>query len=245
MKVLITGGSEGIGRAFAEYYAAHGAHVLLVARHMEKLMDVKLQLEQKYNTEVEVFPCDLMQESAVESLYQQADGDSWDVLINNAGMGYTGFVVDMDSSTVRHMIQLNVQALTELCYRYARGHVHSGGIIVNVSSTGCYQEGPYIAEYYATKAYVTSYSRALAKELLTYGIHVCCLCPGPTDTDFYEKSGGKLPFFSMSPEKTVQICMKQMNRKTVIVPRVWNRLMLWVPRWIRVKVLMNMKKKQC
>ena len=118
------------------------------------------------------------------------------------------------------------------------------GMIINVSSTGAFQPGPYIASYYASKSFVLSYSQALDAEVKSHGLRVYCLCPGPVDTAFYDKSGGKMSAYHMSAEDTVSWCMKHLGRNCVIVPGVINQLLRLVPIKIRIYFLSKMKNVQ-
>ena len=241
--VLITGGSEGIGKAFAEYFAKNGYDLVLTARNMPKLMDVKTDLENRYEISVSVIAEDLSVRGAAVDLYQKLHGKTIDVFINNAGIGYTGKSWEIPVDAEENMLEVNAVAMMSLCKCILRDQIQRGkGLIVNVASTGAFQPGPYIAGYYASKAFVLSYTKAVHEEAKEYGVQVCALCPGPTDTAFYEKSGGKMSYFHMTPQKAVRYCMKHTDR-TVIVPGFTNRLIRIVPTGIRVFFLKRMKKK--
>ena len=115
------------------------------------------------------------------------------------------------------------------------------GTLVTVASTGAFQPGPYIACYYATKAFVLSYTRALAEELKGTGVHVCCICPGPVKTAFYEKYGGNMPFIAQSSEQVAK-CLEHVENKSVVVSGWMNKAMLLVPASLRMKVVGKIKK---
>lgn len=241
--VLITGGSEGIGKAFACYFAEKEYDLILVARNMPRLIDVKADLENRYHTNVRLIPEDLSEKNAAADLYGKLQGKEIDVFINNAGFGATGKSWEIPVEQEEDMIAVNVTAMMSLCKYILRDQLMRGkGLIINVSSTGAFQPGPYIAGYYASKAFVLSYTRAVHEEVKDSGVQVCALCPGPTDTAFYQKSGGKMSRFHMTPEKVVRYCMKHTGR-TVIIPGLINRMMRLVPVRIRIFFLKHMKKK--
>lgn len=240
---LITGGSEGIGKAFAEYYAEKGYDLILVARNMTKLIDAKAELENTYDIRTDIISEDLSREGSATELYEKLKGRTIDVLINNAGIGYTGKSWEIPVEQEESMIGVNVTAMMSLCKYILHDQVQRGeGLIINVASTGAFQPGPYIAGYYASKSFVLSYTRAVHEEAAPYGVQVCALCPGPVDTAFYEKSGGKMSRFHMSPQKTVRYCMKHTGQ-TVIVPGFFNRAVRFVPVRVRIFFLKHMKKK--
>lgn len=241
--VLITGGSEGIGKAFAVCFAQREYDLILVAKDMMKLMDLKAELENQYNCRVVVIAEDLAEKNAAVSLYQKLQGKKIDIFINNAGFGCTGKSWEIPVEREEAMIDVNVTAMMSLCKLILRDQIRDGkGLIINVASTGAFQPGPYIAGYYASKAFVLNYTRAVHEEAKAYGVQVCALCPGPTDTAFYQKSGGKMSRFHMSAEKTVRYCMKHVDQ-TVIVPGIINRFIRLIPVGIRVFFLKKMKEK--
>lgn len=241
--VLITGGSEGIGKAFAEYFAREGYELILVAKNPLKLSDTKAELEKKYNQKIEIIAEDLSVKGSVSDLYQKLNGKKIDILINNAGLGYTGKSWEIPIDQEENMTMVNVTAMMSLCKYVLRDLVkRREGLIINVASTGAFQPGPYIAGYYASKSFVLQYTEAIHEEAKGFGVQACALCPGPTDTAFYQKSGGKMSFFHMSPEKVVRYCMKHTNRK-IIIPGFTNRLIRWIPVPVRVFFLKHMKKK--
>lgn len=241
--VLITGGSEGIGKEFARYFAQIGYDLILTGRSMPKLSDVKTELENQYAENVQVICEDLSQKGAAGRLYQKLNGRKIDIFINNAGFGCTGKSWEIPVEKEEDMIGVNVMVMMSLCKYIMHDQIQKGkGLVINVASTGAFQPGPYIAGYYASKAFVLRYTQAVHVEAEPYGVQVCALCPGPTDTAFYEKSGGKMSSFHMSPQKVVRYCMKHTD-KTVIVPGFTNRLMRIVPVPVRVFFLKHWKKK--
>ena len=188
---LITGASSGIGKAFAQIHAERGGNVVIVARREDKLNALKAELEGKHNVQVTVIVKDLTQPNAPRELYNEvkAAGITVDYLINNAGFGGRGKFHERDWETDQAMIQLNVMALTALTRYFLPDFVaRNTGRILNVSSTAALVPGPLQAVYYATKAFVTSFSNALAEELHDTNITVTALMPGATETEFAKTS---------------------------------------------------------
>ena len=186
---LVTGASAGIGRELARSFAADKSNLVLVARRRDRLEDLAAELRKQHGVEVRVMAADLGRADApqaiVDSLTREAV--TLDVLVNNAGFGLLGPVAELDLDRQMEMIQVNVAALTHLTRLLLPGMIerHRGGIL-NVALTAGFQPGPFMAVYYATKAYVISFSEALADELAGTGVTVTCLCPGPTATEFAE-----------------------------------------------------------
>lgn len=184
---LITGASVGIGMELARIHAAHGGNLIVVARRDEKLHELKKELEEKHQITVTVIPKDLSVPGAAEELYQevQARNLQVDFLINNAGFGGRGFFHESDWDRDKAMINLNILALTALTRLFVNDMVaRKSGKIVNVASMAGFLPGPLQAIYYATKAYVLSFSEAIANELAGTGVTVTALCPGATNTEF-------------------------------------------------------------
>lgn len=180
---LVTGASSGIGLDLARLLAADGYHVILVARSEEKLRTLAGELGN-----ASVIVADLAQSPAPEELF--AKSGPVDVLINNAGYGLVGAFVETDLKKELEMIQLNIASLTHLTKLYLRPMVERrSGRILNVASTAAFQPGPLMAVYYASKAYVLSFSEAIADELRNSGVTVTALCPGPTATGFAGAAG--------------------------------------------------------
>lgn len=184
---LITGASSGIGREMAKIHAARGGDLVVVARSQAKLLALQQELESQHQVKVRVIALDLTQPGAPLELHQavQAAGLEVDYLINNAGFGGRGKFHEREWGQDLAMLQLNVVALTELTRRFLPEMVARGrGHILNVSSTAAFVPGPLQAVYYASKAYVTSFSNAIAEELRETNITVTALMPGATETEF-------------------------------------------------------------
>lgn len=190
--VLITGASSGIGLELARLFAADRSNLVLVARSGDKLESLARQLRQDHGIEAVVLPKDLAKPAAPQEIFDQlnSQGTVVDVVANNAGFGAVGSVASLPLERQIDMVQVNVAALTHLTRLFLPGMIqrHQGGIL-NVGSTAGFQPGPNMAVYYATKAYVLSFTEALAEELVGSGVKATCLAPGPTATGFGADSG--------------------------------------------------------
>jgi short-subunit dehydrogenase len=189
---LITGASSGIGRSLARLFARDGYELVLVARRAVVLEELAAELARERKVGIRVMPIDLADPAAAQRLYEglQREGVTVDVLVNNAGFGMQGAFAALPVERQLQMIHLNVTALTALT-RLLLPHMLEGGRggVLNVGSTAGFQPGPYMAVYYATKAYVVSFSEALADELSGSGLRITCLAPGPTATAFAAEAG--------------------------------------------------------
>ncbi|MDG6259157.1 SDR family NAD(P)-dependent oxidoreductase [Glaesserella parasuis] len=184
---LITGASNGIGLELAKIHAKKGGDVVLVARSKEKLAELAHDLANTYGIKATVIAQDLSEPNATQAIFAQteAQGITVDILINNAGFGGHGRFFERDLAKEQQMIQVNITTLTELSHFYLKGMVERRcGKILNVSSTAGFLPGPLQAVYYATKAYVTSFSQAIAEEVAEFGVTVTALCPGAVATGF-------------------------------------------------------------
>lgn len=189
---LVTGASSGIGTEFARYHAEKGGDLILTARREEALNDLKAELEKDHGISAHVFACDLGKEGAAQDLCERIEkaGLQVDILINNAGFGGQGKHIERSLDEELDMIDLNVKAVVALTHRLAKGMVERGqGRILNVGSTAGFMPGPNQAIYFATKAFVKSFSEALAQELKGTGVTVTLLAPGYVETEFAERSG--------------------------------------------------------
>lgn len=190
--VLVTGASSGIGADLARAFARGGHDLVLVGRSRQRLDELARELLAAHGVQVRVVVADLASAGAAAAIQAtlRADGVEVDTLVNSAGFGLRGAFVDLDSRRQSDMIQVNVAALTELCRAFAPDMVRRGsGRILNVAGLAGVMPGPGMAVYCATKAYVLSFTEALANELRGTGITVTCLSPGPTETRFGETAG--------------------------------------------------------
>ncbi|MEP0964632.1 MAG: SDR family oxidoreductase [Roseobacter sp.] len=182
---LITGASAGIGREFARYHAAKGGDLIITARRGEALDALKSELEAAHEISVTPIALDLGAPNGAAELYGQLKGRTIDVLINNAGFGGHGSFIERDLQADLEMIDLNVKSLVSLCHMIGQDMAAArNGKILNVSSTASYMPGPLQATYFATKAFVSSFSQALAEELREHGVTVTALEPGYVVTEF-------------------------------------------------------------
>ena len=184
---LITGASGGIGRELACEFARHGHNLVLVARSADKLEELAGTLSGCYGVDVRMFACDLAEEDAAERVYTftRTEGLMVDNLVNNAGYGDQAAFIDSDWERQRGMVQVNIISVMQLTYLYGQDMRERGfGHILNLSSVAAFCAGPYMSIYYASKAFVLSFSEAVAEELHGTGVTVTALCPGPTSTGF-------------------------------------------------------------
>lgn len=189
---LVTGASAGIGVDLAECFARDGYDLILTARSEGPLNQVAQRLAGAYAVKTTVIAQDLGAIGGGTALANAVGerGLAVDVLVNNAGYGHAGALTSSDLATQLGMIDLNVRALVELTYLFwDRMLANKRGGVLNVASTAAFQPGPLMANYYASKAYVLSFSEALWEESRGAGVHVSCLCPGPTESKFRERAG--------------------------------------------------------
>lgn len=190
--VLITGASGGIGYELAKLFARDRCNLVLVARNAAQLSQVAGELVSQFGITVKTVALDLGAPPAPKFLFDQLqrEGIAVEILVNNAGFGMFGEFAKMPEEEIRGQIQLNIAALTELCRLFLPAMMaRRKGKIMNVASTAAFQPGPLMAVYYASKAYVLSFSEALANELRGSGVTVTCFCPGATLTGFARRAG--------------------------------------------------------
>jgi uncharacterized protein len=189
--VLVTGASSGIGREIARLAAADGHPLVLVARSAGRLEELAAELEAGHGVASAVVAADLTDPGAPRRIHGECErlGVAVEVLVNNAGFGGWGKFVDTDLAGELAMVQVNVVALLQLTKLFAPAMVARGrGRILNVASTAAFQPGPLMAVYYASKAFVLSFSEAIANELAGTGVTVTALCPGPTHSEFLKRA---------------------------------------------------------
>ncbi len=223
---LITGASSGIGEAFARKLAALGRNVLLVARSEDKLITLCNELGRINSIRAQYLGLDLSLPESPAQLFDEAQrrGLIVDLLINNAGFGAMGEFAKLDLARQLNMIDLNVKTVVELTYRFLEPMRHrQGGAILNVASTAGFQPVPFMATYAATKAFVLSFSEALWEENREYGIKVIALCPGVTETNFFEAAGIEHPPMrvAQTPEDVVDAALAGLNRGKSHVVSGW------------------------
>jgi short-subunit dehydrogenase len=228
---LITGASSGIGAAFARSLAQRGMNVVLVARSGDKLDKLAGELTAKFKIRGEVIACDLSLENAVEQVQQatQSYGLAVDLLINNAGFATFGPFEEQVAGQQHQEVMLNVTTLVDLTHAFLPAMLAQGsGGIINLASTAAFQPLPYMAIYGATKAFVLSFSEALWGEYHNKGVRIMALCPGPTDTAFFDKAGeGGAAGKMASPEQVVEKALKALEKgKSYIIYGTGNYIMV-------------------
>ena len=228
---LITGASSGIGEVFARKLAARGRNVLLVARSEDKLVTLCNELGRANSIRAQYVALDLSKPESPARLFDEAEkrGLSVDMLINNAGFGSMGEFGKLDLARELNMIDLNVKALVELTHRFLQPMLErKQGAIINVASTAAFQAVPFFATYAATKAFVLSFSEALWEENRAQGIKVLALCPGVTDTNFFEAARGQKPpaRVSQTPEEVVDVALRGLDRGKSHVISGWTNYLM-------------------
>jgi short-subunit dehydrogenase len=215
---LITGASSGIGEAFARRLAGDGHDLVLVARGEEKLHELCDELMLKHRITAHYIAVDLIRDDAAETVFDDTKKHGFEIdwLINNAGFGSRGDFAELDRENELNIIRLNVLALVSLTHRYLAGmRERKSGTIINVSSTAGFQPIPFFATYSATKAFVTSFTEAIAEENRPFGIKILALCPGTTKTNFFAASKiddpVKIKGFQ-TPEQVVETALKAVKR---------------------------------
>ena len=236
---VVTGASSGIGLEFAKVLAQHGYNLVLVARDEIRLNEIAKELGKENTVTVKVIAKDLSNQSAPTEIYDLLRNESVDVLVNCAGTATLGLFAEADLASQMKMIQLNVLATTSLTHLFLKDMLSRGrGKILNVASTAAYQPGPLMAVYYATKAYVLSFSEAIANETSGSGVSVTALCPGPTITAFQAKTGTDRTrlfhtrMLDILPAETVARIGYSglMRNKTVVIPGFKNRIVVFFVR---------------
>ena len=250
---IITGASTGIGYELARECAAGGHDLVIVARSEERLQTVARELAERYGRRVEARTCDLACPDELEKLCSWLEVQEFKItgLINNAGFGLSGPFSAQDPKRVLAMLQTNMVSLTLLTRRVLPGMLErKHGRILNIGSLAGFLPGPWMACYYASKAYVNSFSEALAEELRGSGVTVSCLCPGPTRTPFIDKAGisGSV-LFSTLPMKPASVARTgyraMMNGRPLMIAGVRNFLtaqsLRYSPRFAvrRISALLN------
>jgi short-subunit dehydrogenase len=230
---LITGASAGLGEQFAHLFARDGHDVALVARRADRLETLANHLRQAYPIAAHAVSADLADPAAPQRLYDELAGRGLQVefLVNNAGFGSNGPFLDLDLAREAEMVEVNCTALLKLTHLFARPmRERRSGRILNVASTAGFQPGPFMATYYATKAFVVSFSEALAHELRGSGVSVTCHCPGATHTEFASRAGVdaarlfRRPSVAHAPEVARHAYQAMMKGKVIAVHGVLNRI---------------------
>ena len=252
---LITGASGGIGYELALLFAGDVYDCILVARSQNKLKELAERLEREHRVKTLVLAKDLAKPSAVDEIYEEVTAASMhvDVLVNNAGFPVFGPFVETDLQVELEMLQVNVIALTALTKLFLKGMVERrAGRILNLASTAAFLPGPLMAVYYASKAYVLSFSQALSNELHGTGVTVTALSPGPTRTGFQKRGvmeDSRLVQGQIADAASVALAGYRglMAGKTIVIPGFTNKLIPWVvrlsPRGVVTRVVRRMQER--
>jgi short-subunit dehydrogenase len=236
---LVTGASSGIGLELARVLGRHGHDLVLVARRRDRLQEVAGALAKELGVSVSAIAADLASPDAPKAIVAELGerATRLDVLVNNAGVGTYGLFADTPIERQLEMIRINVAAPTHLTGLVLPSMLERGsGRILNVASTAAFQPGPLMAVYYATKAYVLSFSEALANETAGTGVTVSALCPGPTSTEFQARAGfGRVPLFRGPLVKDAAAVARagyegMMRGKRIVIPGVANRVLVHAER---------------
>lgn len=254
--VLITGVSSGIGKALAHEFASNGYDIIGVAQDLSHLKEFSNSFKTKYNVEIHTLAKDLAKDGAAGEVYEEVKqfGKTINVLVNDAGVGQRGKFVDIPFDKYSEIIHLNVLSLTHLTRLYLKDMVaRDEGKILQLGSVAGFQPGPLLAVYHASKAFVVSLSEALATELEDMGskVTVTCLCPGPTDTNFFSRADMEHTNVVHHKEKTMQSPEEVakggfealMNEERIYIPGATNKVMTFIRRAIPKSAQANMQKK--
>jgi short-subunit dehydrogenase len=229
--ILVTGASSGIGEAFAHALAARGKNLVLVARRRERLNALANKLKTSFGVDVIVVATDLAEASGVASVVEATKHGQWQLegLINNAGFGDRGRFEQLSLERQLNMIQVNVTSLVALTHQLLPFMQNPGGFIINVASTAAFQAGPNMAIYYATKAFVLSFSEALHEELRGH-IHVSALCPGATDSEFATEANVANTLLFKAGTMTAEAVVNKAlaaYRRAIVITGWKNKLVIW------------------
>ena len=256
LTALVTGASGGIGEELARMFAADGHSLVLLARSRDKLARLAEELKERHRVEARVLAADLSRAEAPDEVFRELQGEGVrvDALVNNAGFGSYGLFAETDLRQELDLLQVNVVALTHLTKLFLPGMIERRrGYVMNVASTAGFQPGPLMAVYYASKAYVLSFSEALSNECEGTGVAVSALCPGPTRTGFVAAAGmtGSKLFDrgAMSARAVAEAGYRGLLAgKTIVIPGFRNALVArtvgFMPRGLVTKAVRGLQEKR-
>lgn len=235
---LITGASSGIGADLARIFASNGHRVAMVARRGERLHELAAEIVAAGGAVPIVIVCDLAAPDAGDIIAKALAAAAVEVefLVNNAGFGLVGRAIELGRDRQLNMIDLNVRVLTDLSLRFADSVIRHRGGILNVGSIASFMPGPGMATYYASKAFVLSFTEALSMELKPHGVRVCALCPGPVPSGFQTRAGMRpemmtTPIDVPADQVALQGYNGLMNGKRIVLPGLVPKLL---PFWVRL-----------
>ncbi len=234
---LITGASSGIGRVFAHALARRGMSVVLVARSADSLRALATEIAQQHGVRAEVITADLSQEGASHQILQEVEGRNLviDMLVNNAGFGLNGYFETLSPEREHQQVMVDVTAVVDLAHAFIPMLLtrSPGTAIINTASTAGFQPLPYMAVYGASKAFVISFSQALDQEFRARGLRVLALCPGATETPFFDTAGEAASVGRRrTPEQVVDTALRALERgRSVVIDGRANALLAQMPRF--------------
>jgi uncharacterized protein len=245
--VLITGASSGIGAALAKVFAAHGHEIALVARRQDRLEALAGEIAATGRPRPTLITVDLERRDGASAIAAELSSLGLEpaIVVNNAGFGLRGAAAALSRDEQLAMVDLNVRALTELSLMFVDSLARHRGGILNVASLAAFLPGPGMAVYYASKAYVLSFSEALHRELSERGVRVTALCPGPVPTEFQARAGLSLPaaarMLELSAERVAQIGYDAfMAGKRVVIAGIGNRIVVSLMRLVPHALLLRL-----
>lgn len=249
---LITGASSGIGYELAKEFARHHHNLVIIARNEEKLEDLAKKLIVEFKIKVLVIQADLTKEEDIDKIFKLTSEHhiNVDILCNNAGVGDYGAFLESDINKISKMIDLNIKSLIKLTYHYGNlMKEQKSGKILNIASIGSFVPGPLMASYYASKAFVLSFTESLSIELEKENIIVCACCPGPTSTNFFKNASSqdidllKSIKANSAEDVAIRTYHSLMKNKIVYVPFLKNKLAVFSTRLISKKTLRKITNK--
>lgn len=247
---LITGAASGLGFEFSKLLAKDEYDLILIDIDQKKLVKTKSHIQKEHNIEIEILKKDLCKKDVAQEIFDLVKGKTIDVLVNNAGFGLFGAFSETSWSREFEMLNLHILTTTQMTKLFLTGMVEqNSGRVLNVSSLAAFEPGPLMSIYYASKAYILSFSEAIANELKGTGVTVTTLCPGPTNTGFQEvvsnhSSKNKIKFNMASAKKVAETGYKAMLAgKVLSIPGLLNKIIAFLPRIIPRKTVTSIVRK--
>ncbi len=239
---VVTGASGGLGEAYARELASRGANLVLVARRVDKMEVLATELSTTHGIETMILPCNLSDPAERAGLIEKLDALEVHTLVNNAGFGTMGALGELERTRIVNEVELNVVALTQLTHAVVPAMVAKGrGTIINVASLAAFQPMPQMATYAATKSYVLNFTSGLWGEMEGTGVRVVCICPGPTDTSFFDNAGnGEVMKQRRSPEQVVATTFQALRAgKPYVVDGMGNKVLSQLSRFVPTALLVR------